>query len=412
MVAVSASPAQNTAVRHEIRRADPRAVPQKSAADNVVVAEEKQKTRQRPEPVAILKQINRLNPDGSYTYGYQGADGSYKVEVRYPTGEVKGKYGYIDDKGELIHITYGAAPGRGYNPVVPGVEVAPPTIRDETPADYDYEYYSGGRLDDPIVEPTEAPVEKPARKPARRTKTRVQTKTRPIPTFQEATRKRVQEKTVEVSGPVEPPKPAKTRPQIKAPGANKVAEPIQSSRPIHIQRPADLPKPAPTPTDYDYDYYSGDRVDEAIVEQKVAPKSQPTSRPAQPVSRPVQPQFSVPVQSHAQAPTPIGTQFSYNVPGSHSVTFNLPPTSFQPAPPQQAPVRAPAPPPARAQAPVHIPTPAPSPIRIAQPDFFRQPQPVQQQQARFLPVLNAQQVHPALSKLDLNTGSYSLSFSG
>ena len=29
-------------------------------------------------PVPILKQINRVNDDGSYTYGFEAADGTFK----------------------------------------------------------------------------------------------------------------------------------------------------------------------------------------------------------------------------------------------------------------------------------------------------------------------------------------------
>ena len=37
----------------------------------------------KPTPVAILKQINRHNEDGSYTYGFEGADGSFKVTIYF-----------------------------------------------------------------------------------------------------------------------------------------------------------------------------------------------------------------------------------------------------------------------------------------------------------------------------------------
>ncbi|TDG38296.1 hypothetical protein AWZ03_015282, partial [Drosophila navojoa] len=40
----------------------------------------------RPTPVPILKQINKHNEDGSYTYGYEGADGSFKIETKLATG--------------------------------------------------------------------------------------------------------------------------------------------------------------------------------------------------------------------------------------------------------------------------------------------------------------------------------------
>merc|ERR1719499_1913225 len=47
-------------------------------------------------PVPILRYIDKQNTDGSYTYGFEGADGTYKLETRFADGRVKGKYGYID----------------------------------------------------------------------------------------------------------------------------------------------------------------------------------------------------------------------------------------------------------------------------------------------------------------------------
>lgn len=40
--------------------------------------------------VPILKQINQLNDDGSYTFGYEGGDGSFRVETKDTTGFTKG----------------------------------------------------------------------------------------------------------------------------------------------------------------------------------------------------------------------------------------------------------------------------------------------------------------------------------
>jgi hypothetical protein len=78
-------------------------------------------------PVPILKQINRHNEDGSYSYGYEAADGSYKIETKQPTGEVVGKYGYVDDTGSLREVEYGASK-RGFEPAGTGINVAPPTL--------------------------------------------------------------------------------------------------------------------------------------------------------------------------------------------------------------------------------------------------------------------------------------------
>merc|ERR1711862_1042945 len=40
-------------------------------------------------PVPILCYVDNQNIDGSYTYGYEAADGTYKLETRYVDGRVK-----------------------------------------------------------------------------------------------------------------------------------------------------------------------------------------------------------------------------------------------------------------------------------------------------------------------------------
>ncbi|XP_063822822.1 activating signal cointegrator 1 complex subunit 2 homolog [Ostrinia nubilalis] len=81
-------------------------------------------------PVPILKQINRQNDDGSYSYGYEAADGSFKIETKYPSGDVAGKYGYVDESGKLREISYGASSQRGFEPQGSGIMVPPPTLND------------------------------------------------------------------------------------------------------------------------------------------------------------------------------------------------------------------------------------------------------------------------------------------
>ncbi|XP_017487125.1 PREDICTED: proline-rich proteoglycan 2 [Rhagoletis zephyria] len=83
-------------------------------------------------PVPILKQIDRHNDDGSYTYGYEAADRSYKIETKYPNGEVFGKYGYQDDQGKLREIEYGASK-RGFEPAGSDINVPPPTLTNHNP---------------------------------------------------------------------------------------------------------------------------------------------------------------------------------------------------------------------------------------------------------------------------------------
>lgn len=83
-------------------------------------------------PVPILKQINRHNDDGSYSYGYEAADGSFKIETKYSNGEVYGKYGYVDDGGKLREVEYGASK-RGFEPQGNDINVPPPTLTNTNP---------------------------------------------------------------------------------------------------------------------------------------------------------------------------------------------------------------------------------------------------------------------------------------
>eukprot|EP00096_Caligus_rogercresseyi_P004815 TRINITY_DN1933_c0_g1_i1.p1 TRINITY_DN1933_c0_g1~~TRINITY_DN1933_c0_g1_i1.p1 ORF type:complete len:592 (-),score=130.82 TRINITY_DN1933_c0_g1_i1:177-1952(-) len=119
-------------------------------------------TTQRPTtPMAtILKQINEHNEDGSYTYGYEASDGSFKLETRYPDGRVQGKYGYVDINGEQKVIEYGADM-LGFQPqgdLPEGIIVPPPVLEGEERSevrpseaqarepitDYDYDYSGAG----------------------------------------------------------------------------------------------------------------------------------------------------------------------------------------------------------------------------------------------------------------------------
>merc|ERR1711892_872671 len=81
--------------------------------------------------VPILQFIDTQNTDGSYTYGFESGEGTYKLERRYPDGRVVGKYGYFDPQGVLREASYGAEAGRGFEPVIAGVELPPTTIVNE-----------------------------------------------------------------------------------------------------------------------------------------------------------------------------------------------------------------------------------------------------------------------------------------
>lgn len=64
--------------------------------------------------VSILKQINRVNDDGSYTFGYEASDGSFKVETRDVAGNVKGMFGFVDEAGRLKRVSYSASNSSGF----------------------------------------------------------------------------------------------------------------------------------------------------------------------------------------------------------------------------------------------------------------------------------------------------------
>merc|ERR1712106_588303 len=79
---------------------------------------------ERVTPVPILRFLDTQNEDGSYTYGFEAGDGTYKIETRHQNGQVQGKYGYYDPDGVLRETVYGADPDQG-------------TQIDEVPAPFD-----------------------------------------------------------------------------------------------------------------------------------------------------------------------------------------------------------------------------------------------------------------------------------
>lgn len=92
----------------------------------------------------------RHNEDGSYTYGYEGSDGSFKIETKTVTGEVSGKYGYVDDEGKLRVVEYGANK-YGFQPSGEGITVPSPTLVELRPEE-----------DEQDEEPAPVPVKRPS----------------------------------------------------------------------------------------------------------------------------------------------------------------------------------------------------------------------------------------------------------
>ena len=68
--------------------------------------ERKRPSGQKEEPVATLERYSHKNEDGSFTFGYVGADGSFREETRGADCITRGKYGYIDPDGVKREYIY------------------------------------------------------------------------------------------------------------------------------------------------------------------------------------------------------------------------------------------------------------------------------------------------------------------
>merc|ERR1719474_2004457 len=82
-------------------------------------------------PVVIIKQVNEINDDGTYTVGYEASDGSFKLETKDAEGNVEGKYGFVDENGEIKIVEYSANNSTGFTsdlelPELTAVEVGAP----------------------------------------------------------------------------------------------------------------------------------------------------------------------------------------------------------------------------------------------------------------------------------------------
>ncbi|XP_034827114.1 uncharacterized protein [Maniola hyperantus] len=81
-----------------------------------------------PTKTEIVKQIRRLNEDGSYTIGYEANDGTFKIESRDVLGNVKGTFGYLDDDGEIKRVTYTSSGDSTPVPVTTNTTPTTPTM--------------------------------------------------------------------------------------------------------------------------------------------------------------------------------------------------------------------------------------------------------------------------------------------
>ena len=60
------------------------------------LAPRSKETETKAPPIQTIRNFNKVNDDGSYTFGYEAADGSFKEETRGVDCVVRGKYGYIE----------------------------------------------------------------------------------------------------------------------------------------------------------------------------------------------------------------------------------------------------------------------------------------------------------------------------
>uniref|UniRef100_A0A1B0BW07 Uncharacterized protein n=1 Tax=Glossina palpalis gambiensis TaxID=67801 RepID=A0A1B0BW07_9MUSC len=91
--------------------------------DNVALKRDKLPTKE-PKIVTILESDAQHKLDGSYSFHYRGADGSFREEIAVVKNpgtkqaylEVSGAYSFIDADGEEITVNY-KADNRGFVPV-------------------------------------------------------------------------------------------------------------------------------------------------------------------------------------------------------------------------------------------------------------------------------------------------------
>ncbi|XP_066593975.1 putative mediator of RNA polymerase II transcription subunit 12 isoform X2 [Prorops nasuta] len=107
----------------------------------------------KPPPVQTIRNYNKVNDDGSFTFGYEAADGSFKEETRGTDCVVRGKYGYIDPDGNKREFTYVSG-----NPCDPN---APKEDEDDLAEKQEEDDLSG-----PANYPSIRPVPRPTSRPA------------------------------------------------------------------------------------------------------------------------------------------------------------------------------------------------------------------------------------------------------
>ncbi|XP_018334190.1 endocuticle structural glycoprotein SgAbd-2-like [Agrilus planipennis] len=83
-------------------------------------------------PIPIIRQVNEINPDGSFNYILETGNGIYADEQGYPkqVGDVltlaaQGQTQYVSPEGQVIRLQY-TADENGYRPVGDHLPTPPP----------------------------------------------------------------------------------------------------------------------------------------------------------------------------------------------------------------------------------------------------------------------------------------------
>lgn len=155
--------------------------------------------------------------------------------IRYATGEVKGKYGYYDDQGQLREVEYGATPDGGFKPTGNGLTL--PSIVEAQPKKAEVKVVNGRRAN--VVRrkrPQQVPEE-----PRQSTRSRLDD-----PRVQLPSRRRQQPTADSVRRlPIRPAQPRQTARPAQPRQTARPAQPRQTARPVQPVQPVQLPQPDP-----------------------------------------------------------------------------------------------------------------------------------------------------------------------
>ena len=184
----------------------------------------------REDPVATLERYSHKNEDGSFTFGYVAADGSFREETRGVDCITRGKYGYIDPEGVKREYTYTSG--------------LPCTDEDGNPLEEDLQNLDGTQSIEDTVDPKERFRQTVSEQ---LTEEQIPLAARP--------RRPIQRRPSEAAAPAparEQPAPASN--QFANFGANRAVVPERRPRPSAARPVTPRPAPAPVQTgSFDFD---------------------------------------------------------------------------------------------------------------------------------------------------------------